>query len=183
MRLHTDTLTRYDIREAAGLAGATLADWTPKGSRSRDHAFEVKLLGSSSSRPNMGTASGDRFDRDEFAATWDEWGIFLGVLFDRDPRMIAGGPNGYVGAVDYDWQTGHRFNPDGNGNHPDMPGMLSPAEQHKRHRWEYQGPVATGSYAVHECTGRNGCGAVRRFLLGDATREDLGLDMPERVSV
>jgi hypothetical protein len=36
----------------------------------------------------------------------------------------------------------------------------------------------TGSYAVHRCA----CGAVRRFLIGGHTREEIGLEMPERVT-
>lgn len=163
MRIHTDVLTRHDLADAFRTAGVTPIHATEHGSRSRSRAFEIALTGTSAYRTQWGGRS------DQPAATWDEWGIVLGVLFDRDPRMIAGGPNGYVGKVDYDWQTGGRFARDLG------PWTLTPAGQHRRHRWDRSGESVTGSYVVHECR----CGAVSRRLLGVTTRADLDLDVPE----
>lgn len=170
MRIHTDAVTEQDIREAARFAGVSIVNLSRHGSRSRHHALEVTFSGSSKYGGQYGGL-------DYSAATWDEWGIVLGVLFDRDPRMIAGGPNGYVGAIDYHWQTGHRFS-----RNEAEPGgaadVVTPATQHRRHRWEYSGETVTSTYHVSQCR----CGAVSRRLARGVTREEMGLGVPERVN-
>lgn len=115
MRIHTYTLTERDVYEAAGAASkfghgrCFVANLSRHGSRSHDHAFAVNLTGDGTvnkRRVNYGTSqTRDRFDR-EFAATWDQWGVFLAVLFDRDPDMIAGP---YKGVDDFHRQTGNVF--------------------------------------------------------------------------
>ena len=83
MRIHTDTLRITDLRVAELKAGVELR-WKRHGSRSRSHAYEIKLRGNSKRRPNF-------YDDDgSFAATWDQWGVFLGYLFALDPDMVAG---------------------------------------------------------------------------------------------
>ena len=52
------------------------------GSRKRDHGFTVYLEGSSPRR--------SQHDRDAYAATWDEWGIWIAALYDIDPEAIIG---------------------------------------------------------------------------------------------
>lgn len=173
MRLHTDTLTEQDVREAAALAGVRVLECTRRGSRSRVRALVVAFSGSGPYRTQwQGTM-------DHPAASWDEWGIVLGVLFDRDRRMIAGDRSGYHGAADYHWQTGFRFARHGLTTADGSPVILSPAQQHRRHVWTHdQAECVTGSYAVHRCA----CGAVRRFLIGGHTREEIGLEIPGRVT-
>src|SRR5690606_5925788 len=94
MRFHTDTLEPADIyRMTADLAGVYADTNTRHGSRSRDHALEVKLTGNSNNRPNAGygSSSGNPDDR---AATWDEWGIVIARMFDADPDMTCRAYNG-----------------------------------------------------------------------------------------
>lgn len=81
MRIHTDHLTMTDIYSAA-LVARVSADVTRHGSKSRARAFNILLTGESKRRPNAGTGA----DRKEglFAATWDQWGVFLAVLFEAD---------------------------------------------------------------------------------------------------
>lgn len=144
MRIHTDTLTARDIYDAADRAGdAVSVTFTQHGSRSRARAFNVTLTGSSSRRPNSGGYGAGGYG-DTYAATWDEWGMFLAELFRRDPAMIAGSPGRpvYADAEHFHWTTGGRFH------------ALTPAYQHGKagHRWEYQGPSASGNYSISACT-------------------------------
>lgn len=90
MRLHTDILAPSDIYRAVTAAGMTgvHVEATRHGSRARDHAFEVHLTGTSSRRPNGGNYGAGA----GYAATWDEWGMFLAALFELDPQAIAGTP-------------------------------------------------------------------------------------------
>jgi hypothetical protein len=83
MRIHANTLTTSDIYQAARFARVDVVVLTEHGSRKRDHAFNVRLEGASNRRPNFvnydsGYGSG-------YSATWDQWGVFLSVLFDLDP--------------------------------------------------------------------------------------------------
>lgn len=87
MRIHTDHLTTSDIYTAARHARVDVVVLTEHGSRSRDHAFNVKLEGESRRRPNGG-ASGKGY-ASGYAATWDQWGVFLAILFDIDPAMVT----------------------------------------------------------------------------------------------
>jgi len=103
MRIHTNTLTREDIYVAASTAGATVEGATLHGSRSHDHAFEVKLTGNSRRRPNGGSYGADR---DAYAATWDQWGVFLGLLFDNDREMTTTYDKS---ADDFHYRTDGRF--------------------------------------------------------------------------
>lgn len=106
MRIHAYTITPDDLRAAAEAAGAfshgnVSMQFVRKGSRTHDLAYEVNLFGD-------GTASKRRSqaDRDEYAATWDQWGVFLAELFVRDPDMKAGP---YNGSEDFHRQTGDVF--------------------------------------------------------------------------
>lgn len=84
MRIHTNTLTSTDLYDAARIARADL-ELTTHGSRKRARAFNVTLRGESRRRPNMGKYGAG----DEYAATWDQWGVFLAELFDRDPSVFT----------------------------------------------------------------------------------------------
>lgn len=142
MRIHTDTLTASDLQAAAQLAGVTLS-YSNHGSRSHRGAVDVTLSGSSGRMPNTGNRGAASYGSSP-AATWDEWGIFLGELFRRDPDAVA--PRVYFSGEHFRWATGARFD------------TLTPADQHKRHRWQYNGESVTGAYSVHECK----CGALLR---------------------
>jgi hypothetical protein len=82
MRIHTDHLSESDIYTAARFARVDVVKLEAHGSRKRDHAFDVKLEGESRRAPNGG-ASGKGYATGK-AATWDQWGVFLSVLFDLD---------------------------------------------------------------------------------------------------
>lgn len=115
MRIHTDYLTANDIHTAAWRAGVDVLRMTPHGSRSRTRAFEVALTGSSSRRTMDGSAQ---------AATWDEWGAFIGHLYRVDEGIIAGQ---YKDWNNFHFQTNFRFGRD-----------FKPVPGHS-HKWEYSG--------------------------------------------
>jgi hypothetical protein len=141
MRIHSDHLDELEIRKAARLAGVSFTRFSLHGSRSRAAGFDVILTGSSPRRQNQG---------EDYAATWDEWGVFLNALFAIDEHAIAG-RGGYESAEHFHWSTGGRYRD------------FDIADQHRAgHRWQWAGDSATGSYHMSEC----GCGAVRRFLMG-----------------
>lgn len=144
MRIHTNALHLADIAHAAKLAGVTY-DATQKGSRSRDHAFDVTLFGSGRTGGRWGN-TGTRGASSEKSATWDEWGIFLNALFEADESVRVA--KVYEDRESFDWATGSRYRD------------LAAEDAHHNHRWEHSGYVVTGSYSVSECTG---CHAVRRW--------------------
>jgi hypothetical protein len=155
MRIHTNTLIRKDFRDAAHEAGVSIVELSEHSSQSRARAYKFYLSGSAG-RP------GNR--RDEQAATWDEWGIFLAHLFNIDPNAHTG-KNGYLSAEHYHWVTSDRFR------------TLTPSQQHKRHKWQYM-PLLPGDfndantrsfYAVAQCN----CGATQRWILHGHTWEEM----------
>lgn len=109
MRIHTDRLTTSDIYKAAHHARVDVVELTEHKSQSRDHSFNVKLEGESRRRPNGG-ASGKGY-ASGYAATWDQWGVFFGILFDIDPAAICGTAKRpiYDGRDDYTRKTNDRF--------------------------------------------------------------------------
>jgi hypothetical protein len=137
MRIHTDTLRHVDLWDAARLARVEM-EVTKHGSKSRDHAFEVHLTGESKRRPNRRGKGGP----DEYAATWDQWGVFLSVLFDADDGRTFE-PSApmtctyYSDRAEFDRRTGNRFNPDGN-DRGDETGYW-PADYHGDHTFRYNG--------------------------------------------
>ena len=118
MKLHTNTLTRSDIREAlAESKAAGLIDpavgfemLEDKGSRSHSHAFEVqlgwygeKIKGDGRRYKNSGKNGSDTV----YAATYDEWGEFIADLMDRDHDAVFGTYKGYQGFHEAtNWQYG-----------------------------------------------------------------------------
>lgn len=123
MRLHSDKITESDVYRATRASGmhGVFVEMSEHGSRIRDHAFEVKLTGTSNRRPNSGQCGAG----DDYAATWDEWGMFLADLFSIDPRMVAGqsGRPAYDGAENFHGATWGRFE------------TLTADNQHKSHTW------------------------------------------------
>jgi len=117
MRLHTNA-TESDIRKAGIDARVDFATLSTHGSRKSARAFEVNLTGASSRRPNRG----DRGADGAYAATWDQWGVFLAAIFAVDPEMSCWA---YTGAEDFHAKTAGRF-ADG-----------WPEDAHGDHKWEF----------------------------------------------
>lgn len=143
MKIHSDVLEitdLWDAARAAGPRGAVLVEATRRGSRKRSHGFDVHLTGTSTRRPNN---RGAWQEWDNYAATWDEWGMFLAYLFEIDPNAIV--PGVYESKEDFQYKTDWRF--DG----------LTPEQQHggAGHRWEFY------SVGVFSCKDEN-CGAFMR---------------------
>lgn len=151
MRLHSDTITSdtvFDtvrrLREEGRITGV-YATTAMGGSRSRRHGLTLKVTADPRKGRRRFTNSGYAgADTDDYAATWDEWGIILGALYDLDPNMTG---DYYADREHYHWATGGRFEDGG------------PATTHDNHRWEYQGEAVT-TYSVHRCK----CGALKRWV-------------------
>lgn len=134
MKIHTNKINGGDLRDAANIAGVSFAKNDLHGSRTRDHAWKIQLHGTSSRRPNSGHSGA----ADGYAATWDEWGIFLAHLFKVDPEIVC---QQYNGAAEFRRKTGGRY------------ATLTKEDQHRNHKWEFAGVPRE-----QECK----CGAVRR---------------------
>lgn len=132
MRIHTN-LTAAMINQAARHAQVSFERFDTHRSRTRRFGYDVLLTGSSSRRPNSGHFGAHS---DVFAATWDEWGIFLGEIFGLDPIAHC---TYYMGADDFHWQTGGRFR------------TLRWEDQCRDHKWD-----ALGNYrfACGKCDAR-----------------------------
>ena len=86
-------------------------------------------------------------------------GVFLSVLFDRDPNMVT--PY-YADAADFHRKTGERFQPHSVKRHPSHPRFGSalerdfwPTDAHGDHDFQFNGA------GVHACTG---CSATMRYV-------------------
>jgi hypothetical protein len=160
MRIHSDVLTSIDLFEAARVSHTDMT-YTFHGSRIRTRSVDVHLTGASRRRPGRA----HYYYSDEYAATWDQWGVFLSMLFDRDPSMLCGpGPKRavYRSRDDFHWQTDHRFRSVGIVG-PDAPGAFAvngdrwdgtdpemrlyrreqgywPDDAHGDHRWQVDVP-------------------------------------------
>ena len=106
MRLHSDIITRTDI--FAALPRDVGAEVMEHGSRKRARAFEVSLsgLGARHTRKKNSGQYGAGYD---YAATWDDWGLWLAALYEIDPDMHA---TYYKNRDDFYEQTRRRV-PDG----------------------------------------------------------------------
>lgn len=109
MRIHSDTLTQKDLRDALGSVPGRQVYFedspTEHGSRSHDRAFEVRLRGLGdrhTRRPMYAWRTGT----DGMAATYDDWGYFLAHLFEVDPDAKAGP---YDGRGDFNSQTRYAY--------------------------------------------------------------------------
>lgn len=142
MKIHTNLLTSHDVYAATmagGMRGVNV-ECVTQGSRSRKRGLTVHLTGNSTRRPNGGNRGANK-DSDGYAATWDEWGMFLQYLFDLDPDAIATGA--YNGLDDFGMKTNWRFE------------GLTADKACPNHKWEYAGVPRE-----HTC---KKCEAVRRF--------------------
>jgi hypothetical protein len=121
MKIHTNTLTEVDIYRAARFARVDVVTLTRHASRSRDYSFSINLEGESRRRPNR---QSDVSYGSGYAATWDQWGVFLSVLFDLDgngqtfepsaPAFVGSAKNPvYASREAFHRQTSDRFRPGG----------------------------------------------------------------------
>ena len=148
MRIHADKLTSDNILQAARAAGVSL-DLSIHGSRRRATGYNVTLYGNGRTGGRWGN-TGTRGASSEKSATWDEWGMFLELLFKADETVTV--PGVYADHESFTWATGGRYT------------ELTPKDQHVNHKWNFDGRNVTGSYFVQSCK----CGAVRRFRTSQA---------------
>lgn len=138
MKIHTK-LTEDNIRHAADVAGVWLAKFETTKSRSHPYRYDMIISGTSGRRSQWR-------QKEVPAATWDEWGIFLGEIFRLDPNAKT--PD-YADTDEFHWKTGGRFL------------TLKPKDQHRQHQWTHDVSIAcTGAYFVHQCK----CGAITRRM-------------------
>lgn len=135
MKLHTK-LEIKDMWEAAGVARVQVLRLNECRSRSHDRAFDVILSGS-------GRRGGQWGGHNVKSAMWDEWGIFLGELYRRDPGMKCVGA--YDNAEHFHWATDSRFE--------------SRTVQLHHHKWKHEGYVVRQAYYATTCA----CGALKRW--------------------
>ena len=111
MKLHSDSLTVSDIREALATArrkgnvtgGIKLLTLDQQGSRSRANGFEVRL-GSDYADGIHKRKTND--NTGNYAATWAEWGWFIVELFMLDNDLTFGQ---YKSLEDFHGQTRYAF--------------------------------------------------------------------------
>lgn len=126
MRIHSDTLTGGDLSDALSAAGLRTAGvWIETadktGSRTRDHAFTVKLAAEPREgrrrQRNTGTRGAEEpryyrpagADPFQVAATWDEHGRWMAELFEIDPAAVIMGSGRYDGREDFHAQTDGKY--------------------------------------------------------------------------
>lgn len=149
MRIHTDTVTVANIYDAARTARVTLDRFVVCGSKSRDHAFDITLQGESRRNQNGG---------DGKAATWDQWGVFLAILFSLDENLTI--PRAYADGEQFAFRTADRFGaPDvvmtATGYQDKFTSYGEPFDAHGDHTFRY-----SGMPRQQECTK---CSATQRW--------------------
>lgn len=117
MRFHANNLTMTDVATAAARAGVTFTIST-HGSRSRRAAYEIALQGDSNRSNASNTGK---------AATWDQWGVFIDMLFEADDSLTI--PRAYENRFQFDFRTSYRFE-DGE----------VPTDMHGDHKFEFIAP-------------------------------------------
>lgn len=142
MRIHTNALPGHVLGLHRDIDGVS-ADVQVHGSRTHRYGLEVQLSGSGYRRN-----SGHYGASDEIGATWDEWGIWLNLLFELDPGARVGrdfSSNGgrpiYANREDFHHCTDERYK------------TLKVADQHRRHTWRWE----TDGYGRSVCK----CGAAQ----------------------
>jgi hypothetical protein len=135
MRIHTNA-DMQAIYHAETVAGVQIDNLTPHGSRKSTRAFEVLLTGDSNRRPNGGSYGAGN----SYAATWDQWGVFLAKIFEIDPDASCWA---YENAADFHYKTSTRF----------AEGW--PEDAHGDHTFRFQGVAGQQS-----CTK---CSATKRW--------------------
>lgn len=139
MKIHSDTLTSAEVFAAARIARADVVDFDRTGSRTRDYAFDVHLEGESRRRPNR------RGNYTGYAATWDQWGVFLGVLYSIDPYMVCGPSEKYAyyrNEDDFHAKTGARFAGCESDHDATSEAYWWPTDAHGDHTFRWNGSVS-----------------------------------------
>lgn len=123
--------------DAAQAARVNFTRYGEGKSRSHVRVFDVILTGESRRHQNGGP---------DKAATWDQWGVFLSVLFSRDPNAVCGTVKRpvYADMWDFEFKTHGRFE-----------GNTWPDDAHGDHTFRY-----SGTPYVQQCTK---CTAVLRW--------------------
>jgi hypothetical protein len=118
MRLHSDTLTESDVRDALDRAKrrghvdrlVVFSELVGRGSRTRKNGFEIRLEWLGDKQKGDGrryTNSGNGgAGTSAYAALYSEWGWFIAELFDKDADAVFGN---YKGRDDFDNQTRWQF--------------------------------------------------------------------------
>ena len=137
MRIHTN-VDESVIRNAAEIARVRFTRFSTHKSKTAKFGYEITLSGESRRRQNGG---------DDYAATWDQWGIFLSVIYESDPNAKCWA---YRDAGDFDYKTNDRFRPLELGNQK----FYRPSDNHGDHKW------IVGIPYMQKC---KKCSAVRRW--------------------
>ena len=137
MKIHTN-LTAADLRaalDASGIQNASLL-MQEKRSRSHDRRFDVYF----DAEPMKGRRQSQHYHdgMPVIGATYDEWGLWIEQVFQRDPGAKVGP---YKDHHHFREVTGLRFD------------SLEWVDQHARHSFEWVGDH------TFECSG---CGAIKR---------------------
>jgi hypothetical protein len=149
MKVHSYCITSADIYDAANLARVDVIDLSRHRSRSRTVRWDFHLEGHSRRRPNGGSSGAGT----GYAATWDQWGIFLNHLFLVDPLAHTWADESGEHFV---WRTAGRFSQ-----------LTNPSEGCPDHRWDFAG-LGPG-YSIFAC--KRECGATMRQLKGHSFTE------------
>ena len=111
MRIHSNVLTPLDLHSAALELPDVVVEIRYHGNgRKRSHVYDVTLTadagkdykGKKRRRKNGGNYGAN----DEYAATYDEHGVWMANLFDIDPDAII---VNYNGVTDFDQKTRFQF--------------------------------------------------------------------------
>ena len=135
MRIHSN-LPEHEfvdtLNDARKASGVRFEKRTWHGSRTHERAVEVLLEGES------GRAANNRHSHYVEAATWDQWGIFLAVLYEADPTILCGLATypTYANDEDFNNKTGARFDRCAGGESTVL-SQDSPDYKITAHRWEY----------------------------------------------
>lgn len=123
MRLHTNTITESDVHQAVENLLGVYATVTRHGSRSHDHALEIRLEGNGY-LTNTGNGGAGATE----GATWDEWGVMIARLYEIDPDALWGSAKYpvYRDVYHFHERTYDRF----------ASGQM-PENTHKRHKWDW----------------------------------------------
>lgn len=162
MRIHTELNPLPLIQAVNAAVGGTVQIVGHTVHKSHTHARGIELQLSGNGR--TGGQYGNAANR---SALWDEWGIALAAIFQKDMSARVAGV--YESGEHFAWATGNRFLSFGPTAEMLPVTMLTMADVHVKHRWLYDGESVGGAYVVNSCT----CGALTRRLISGTTWEEV----------
>jgi len=112
MKLYvTEPLNTNDVCKAACAAQMWTDNECQHGSRYADVFRVIEFNGYGSDEVASRRHPNERSRSGYWAATWDQWGVLLSILYTRDPSMRVGGYKRpvYRDAYDFHTSTGRRF--------------------------------------------------------------------------